>query len=316
VGIVNPLVSIVIPTYGRPKLLLRAINSVINQSYDNKEIIVVDDNDPNSQYSEETRKLLRELIDQKQIIYTKMPQNSGGALARNKGAEISKGELLCFLDDDDEFLPDKLKLQVSKFIESKFTLAVVGGFANILDENGNLKRIEHNEIKGNVFKYQLSSNICTTSIAMINKGIFMKVDGFSNVPSSQEHTLFIKIFSENPYYDYINKPVVNIYHHSGIRISTGNRKAEGAIRLHHYVQTLYGELTKTEQAYINNSHYTNIIRAYMGSKANRLASYKYFIKLIKNKKKVDNQVLKSFIIIILGLKQLDRIKKILTSKVN
>ena len=133
---IKPLVSVIIPTYGRPNLLLRAINSVLNQSYSNIEIIVVDDNNPGSLERDQTQKLLEKYIQENKIMYIKMDKNVGGALARNKGVEVCSGALICFLDDDDEYLPNKIELQVNKFIESNFKLSVVGGYANILDNDG------------------------------------------------------------------------------------------------------------------------------------------------------------------------------------
>ncbi|QHN50623.1 glycosyltransferase family 2 protein [Geobacillus stearothermophilus] len=308
---IKPLVSVIIPTYGRPNLLLRAINSVLNQSYSNIEIIVVDDNNPGSLERDQTQKLLEKYIQENKIMYIKMDKNVGGALARNKGVEVCSGALICFLDDDDEYLPNKIELQVNKFIESNFKLSVVGGYANILDNDGNLKRIEKNEIRGDVFKFQLSTNICTTSIAMINKEVFVKAGGFSNVPSSQEHILFIKIFNVNPLYDYVDAPVVNIYHHNGARISTSMKKAEGAIFLHEYVSSFYDKLSKEEIRNINNAHYINIIRAYMHIKNNRINAYKYLIKLIRNKKRIDKDVIKCFLLILFGLNKVEKIKKYL-----
>lgn len=305
---IKPVVSIIIPTYGRPGLLIRAVNSALNQSYSNLEIIVVDDNNEGSLERSETKQVLNKYLEKKEIRYICMEKNSGGALARNKGAEVSTGELICFLDDDDEFLPEKVELQVNKYIELNKTPSVIGGYANILDGEGNLKRIEKNEINGDVFKVQLRSNVCTTSIAMINKEVFMKAGGFSNVPSSQEHTLFIKIFNVNPLYDYVDVPTVNIYHHEGIRISTGTKKAEGAILLHEYVESFYDALTTEEIIKIDNAHYINIIRAYMHIKNNRRNAYKYLWKLLINKNCIDKEIIKYFLIIFMGLNKIEKIK--------
>lgn len=305
---INPLVSVIIPTYGRPDLLSRAIDSVLSQSYSDIEIVIVDDNNFDSPERKETESVMKKYLEENKIIYVKMTKNSGGAIARNKGVESSTGELICFLDDDDEFLPNKVQLQVEKYLESKSTLSVIGGYANILDANGNLKRIEKNEINGDVFKIQLGKNICTTSIAMINRNTFLEAGGFSNVPSSQEHTLFIKIFSINPLYDYINAPVVNIYHHDGVRISTSTKKVEGAILLHEYVSSFYDLLTKEEIVEVNNSHYVNIIRANMHTKNNRRNAFRYLWKLIRSKKCIDREILKVTCVIFLGFDQIERIK--------
>ncbi|WP_051348460.1 glycosyltransferase family 2 protein [Peribacillus kribbensis] len=307
------MVSVIIPTFGRPKLLLRAINSVLNQSYKNIEIIIVDDNNPGTQERDETGSVLKKYIDEERIRYLHLDKNSGGAIARNKGVEICTGELICFLDDDDEFLPNKIELQIEKYFEFDCRPSVIGGYANILDGKGNLKRVERNEVSGDVFKFQLGKNVCTTSIAMINKKVFIKAGGFTNVPSSQEHTLFIKIFNENPLYYYVNEPVVNIYHHDGNRISTGRRKAEGAILLHNFVASFYNKLTKKEKKEVDNAHYINIIRAFMHTKKHRIEAYKYLIKLMKNKKIIDKEALKCLAIILLGINRIEKVKNKLTN---
>lgn len=304
----NPLVSIIIPTYGRSELLVRAIDSVLMQSYSNLEIIVVDDNGENTPARKKTKSILKNYINQKQIIYLELTKNVGGALARNKGVEISKGKLICFLDDDDEFLPNKVQLQVNKHAANKYELSVVGGYANILDKNGSKIRTEKNNISGDIFKLQLKMNICTTSIAMINKDIFLMAGGFSNVPSSQEHMMFLKMFEINPYYHYVNEPVVNIYHHDGDRISTGTKRAEGAILLHKFVTNFYDELTEEEIKETDIAHYINIIRAYMQTINNRPLAIKYFNSLIRKNKKIDSKTFKSFLIICFGQSGINKMK--------
>lgn len=108
----NDLVSVIIPTYKRPENLLRAINSVINQTYTPIEIIVVDDNGDGTMWQRKTEDLLKALIDSKKIIYIKHDINRNGSAARNTGFKYSSGKYVCFLDDDDVFFPDKITMQV------------------------------------------------------------------------------------------------------------------------------------------------------------------------------------------------------------
>lgn len=107
----NKLVSVIIPTFRRPVNLSRAIDSVLNQTYKNIEIIVVDDNDSDSQDRIATKTLINENFADK-IIYCKHPFNKNGSAARNTGIKASKGFYLSFLDDDDEMLPEKIERQV------------------------------------------------------------------------------------------------------------------------------------------------------------------------------------------------------------
>jgi len=111
----NPLVSVVIPTYGRSELLGRAIDSVLDQTYNNIEIIVVDDNDSNSEHRMHTENVLQTYLKNDQIIYLKHEKNSGGSVARNTGIKVSKGEYIALLDDDDEWFSEKLEKQIAYF---------------------------------------------------------------------------------------------------------------------------------------------------------------------------------------------------------
>lgn len=302
-----PLVSIIIPTYNRAHMIREALNSVLNQTYKNLEIIVVDDNDPDSKARKDTEKEMLIFSRYSMIKYIRLSKNHGGAIARNKGAEIAKGEFICFLDDDDVYHNDKIQKQVEIFLKSKYHLAVVGAYANILNKEKKIIRIEKNIIKGDVFKYQLQRNICTTSIAMIRKEIFDLVGGFDKMPSSQEHMLFIKIFSINPYYDFVDKVLVDIIHHDGERISTNTKKPLGAIKLLEKVELYFAILSEAEKKEITLSHYENIIRSYMAinDKKNAILYLKKYIKLSK---KIDKVLIKLITIIMLGFGNINKLK--------
>ena len=102
------MISVIITTYGQPTRLKRAINSVLCQSETDFEIIVVDDNNPNTKERNATEKLISEYTDSS-LIYIKHNKNLNGASARNTGINNSKGEYICFLDNDDFYLKDRLK---------------------------------------------------------------------------------------------------------------------------------------------------------------------------------------------------------------
>ena len=113
-----PLVSVIIPTYSRPTTLCRALESVINQTYPNVEILVVDDNGKGTQYQLETEKVLQKYIQHNEIKYLVHPTNLNGSAARNTGFKNSKGEFVNFVDDDDVLNKRKIELQVKKLLES------------------------------------------------------------------------------------------------------------------------------------------------------------------------------------------------------
>lgn len=110
------IVSVIIPTYKRSDMLLRAIDSVLNQSFTNVQVIVVDDNDPDTEYRQNTKNRMQRYKNNSRVRYVQHAHNMNGSAARNTGIKLSDGEYVCFLDDDDFFSDDKIEKQV-RFLE-------------------------------------------------------------------------------------------------------------------------------------------------------------------------------------------------------
>jgi glycosyltransferase involved in cell wall biosynthesis len=103
-------VTVIIPTFKTNQSLVAAINSVISQSYKHIEVIVVDDNHPDSAFRKATREMMKD-FDRVRFIFHS--ENKNGSAARNTGFEHSTGDYICFLDDDDVFLEGKIAKQVN-----------------------------------------------------------------------------------------------------------------------------------------------------------------------------------------------------------
>jgi glycosyltransferase involved in cell wall biosynthesis len=106
----NVLVSAIIPSYNRGYVVGNAIDSILNQTYRNTEVVVVDDGS-----TDNTQERLKEYGDRIRVVYQK---NSGPSAARNHGIRASRGEIIAFLDSDDLWLPTKLERQVSLLQQS------------------------------------------------------------------------------------------------------------------------------------------------------------------------------------------------------
>lgn len=105
-------ISVIIPTYNGAEVISRAVNSVLNQEFDQDfEVIVVDDNPPESEARHKTELAMNNFSNDKRVLYIKHECNKNGAAARNTGFRHSSGQYICFLDDDDIFLPNKFRLQ-------------------------------------------------------------------------------------------------------------------------------------------------------------------------------------------------------------
>lgn len=105
------LVSVVIPTYKRSDLLRRAIDTVLNQTYNKIELLVVNDNEIGDQYSQELYNILSEYTDNR-IKLVEQERHINGAAARNAGIMAANGEYIAFQDDDDYWELEKIEIQV------------------------------------------------------------------------------------------------------------------------------------------------------------------------------------------------------------
>lgn len=165
------MISCIISTYNRPvEVLKRAIDSAINQTYNNKEIIVVNDCPENNKLADEIEYLIKS-YGKKYIKYIKLENNSGACYARNVGVKNSKGSFLAFLDDDDEWLPNKLEEQIKMFVDDK--IGMVYCDSNVI--NGNKIKI-NNKINpnhyGNDFKEILLGNYIGGVLSINQKKYF------------------------------------------------------------------------------------------------------------------------------------------------
>ena len=184
------MISIVIPTHNRPDLLKNAIYSVINQTYKNIEIIVVDDASTSNNQS---------VIDSfdENIKYHRFETNQGGNVCRNKGVELSDGEYIAFLDDDDIWLPEKLEKQLYLMKENDIDLCYTG--KNIITVDEGLKELNRRYSFVNPKYTSLKKSIMhknfigTTSSIMIKKEKFFVIGGFDvNMPALQDYELYLR----------------------------------------------------------------------------------------------------------------------------
>jgi glycosyltransferase involved in cell wall biosynthesis len=129
-----PLVSAVIPTRNRPEVVRRAVHSALNQTYPNVEVIVVVDGpDPAT-----VERL--EALNERRLRVVALPENVGGSEARNRGIYEANGEYVALLDDDDEWLPEKIERQVLAFRQLNTPIAIVTS-KHILKHQGQPDRI-------------------------------------------------------------------------------------------------------------------------------------------------------------------------------
>lgn len=196
------LVSVIIPTYSRPDNIVRAIDSVLAQTYKNIEIIVVDDNGLGTPYQVETKRRLGDYIIQGKIIYLTHEVNKNGSAARNTGFRASHGEYVNFLDDDDIFLPDKIERQVLTLSENKDAGATYCNIKMLLKKS--LSRepkvvVTHNSKNGNLLKEYLTDQCkFNTSSILFRRSVVSQLNGFDESWNRhQDFELMVRFFRNN-----------------------------------------------------------------------------------------------------------------------
>ena len=110
----KPLVSIVLPTYNREEYLSRSIDSIINQTYKNWELLIIDDGS-----TDETLSLIKNYLNKFSNIRYFFHENRGAAYSMNIGMQNSKGEFITFLGSDDEYLANHLELRINYLVKNK-----------------------------------------------------------------------------------------------------------------------------------------------------------------------------------------------------
>lgn len=176
----SKLVSVIITTFKTDGRLERAVKSVLEQTYDNVEIIVVDDNSPNSEERKKTEKIMSQFKDNSKISYLKHTKNMNGAAARNTGIHEIKGEYLTFLDDDDILLPTRIKTSVDALEKYKSYDGVYSSVIYMNDDK--YTGVKKSLIDGNLQKELLLDNnfIGTGSNIFIRTKCLEKVQKFDS----------------------------------------------------------------------------------------------------------------------------------------
>lgn len=187
----KPLVTVIIPTYNRGWIIQEAIDSVLDQDFNDYELIVVDDGSDDN-----TREILGAYG--KAIMILRQP-NRGVSAARNRGIAEAAGRLIAFLDSDDLWLPRKLTTQVKFFAENAD--AVINQTQEIWIRNGvrvNPKK-RHHKFSGMIFERSLALCLVSPSAVMIKKSLFDAVGGFDeDLPACEDYDLWLRISCRYP----------------------------------------------------------------------------------------------------------------------
>lgn len=215
------LISVIIPTYKRIDTLERALNSVFNQTYTNIELIVVDDNAKFPETREKVEKIIEKYNGKIKLIKNK--DNLGGGLSRNEGIKVASGKYIAFLDDDDEYYPEKLEKQYSLLKEKEKEGEKVGliyCYATYVYPK--TTRLVKKDYEGIPLKEHMIQCIAATSWWLCPKKALLDIGGFENVSSHQDATLILSLLYHNYKIYRVPEVLLNYYVHDGDGITKIN----------------------------------------------------------------------------------------------
>lgn len=206
-------VSVIIPTYNRAKVLPRAIESVLSQTYDDFELIIVDD------ASTDGTAAVVEQFDDNRVVYYCLDENSGANVARNFGIDNADGEYIAFLDSDDAWKENKLKQQIQQLLSSEKYGASYTAVTQ-LNSDGQLNGISNATAHGDISKNLLRGNIVGTFSSVIVSKEVIKVAGKLDpgLPCWQDWEWFLRL-SESTYFTAVSTPLTVRYNGGGDQIS-------------------------------------------------------------------------------------------------
>ena len=252
------MVTVITPTYKRHQYLKNAIESVLSQSYSDFEYIIVDDNPKGSSERVLTEDVIR-LFPDHRIHYIQNEKNIGGAASRNVAIEIAKGEYISFLDDDDMYLPDRLKVQVEAMEKHDWDVSVMDG-ATYNYITGEKVAERHQQIKNGMMKDELIRahllyHISGTNTFMYRTSFLKEIGGFIDVPSCQEYLLMQKTLDKDPKFGYISEIHIKNFMHPGEQLSTGSKKLKGQQILFENKKKYFYLLTRSERRQVVCRHH-------------------------------------------------------------
>ena len=202
----QPLVTVICLCYNHSKYVVETLNSVLNQTYTNVELIIVDD------YSnDDSVKVIKNwLINYPEIQFIENTSNIGNTKTFNKALQSAKGEYIIDLAADDLLLPNCIETQINTFQKSEYkNVAIVYGNFNFINEDGSFKSIYFDEtehpVSGNGYEMVIGRTVKLGSIAAIYKAeILRKLGGYDESLAYEDLDIWIRI-TRDYNIEYINE---------------------------------------------------------------------------------------------------------------
>ena len=261
------LVSVVVATYKREAELKNALESLAKQTYPNMEIVLVDDNgndEWNSKVSE-TVEVFRNRYPKIKLECIVNNTNQGSSKTRNIGIHSANGDYITFLDDDDIYLPDKIRKQV-EFMETNQCDYSITDLILYNEDDKKINRRIRSYIKETTVEslrlYHLKYHMTGTDTIMFKKEYLIQIGGFASIDVGDEFYLMQRAIEEGGKFGYLPGFEIKAYVHTGDGgLSSGDGKIKGENALYEYKKTFFNQLEAGDIRYIKMRHYAVIAYA-------------------------------------------------------
>lgn len=275
-------ISVIIPTFGKPVFLEQSINSVLKQTFKDFELIIVDDNNPNSEARFETERIISKFIHKDvRVKYIQHVKNKNGAAARNTGFSVAKGEYIALLDSDDFYMPRRLEMCYCAMKTAPDSVAGVYTGCEFR-RNGKVYNRYTSVLSGNFLKEVLACTFmfCTGSNIFVRKSVVNELNGFDTAfQRQQDYEFLVRLFEK---YSLIAIPeILVVKNQENFNLPNTERQIE--IRKQYLAKYKYliDCLDEQQQKYIYHSQAISLAEGAMRNKDYRIAN-KYYSLAKKN----------------------------------
>ena len=213
------VVSCIITTHKRePKIVERALLSILNQTYRNIEVFVVDDSPSDFEYRDSVREMV-ESYEERNVTYIPHEKCMGACVARNTALESAKGEYIGFLDDDDEWKPKKIEMLLNGFTNENIALVYCSRV--LYNDTTGETRVHNPEVHtGMVYDELILKNfIGSTSYPLLKTDCLKEIGGFDPLmQSAQDYDVWLRLARKYEV-NYVDEPLIVYYIHEGEQIT-------------------------------------------------------------------------------------------------
>ena len=200
-------VTVIIPTYNRADIIEKSIRSVLDQTYEDFTLIIVDDCSKDN-----TEEVVGSILDER-IVYHRVAENKGAAGARNEGVKLADTEFIAFEDSDDTWLPEKLEKQI-KYMDEHPDIGLVYGKIRVISPEKNYDYPNDavpGELEGKLYPWLLRRNTIDTPTMFIRKKCFDEIGGFDSKLRCLEDWEFSIRFSQKYEIGYLDEILIDSY---------------------------------------------------------------------------------------------------------